>query len=108
MHMPRKSKRQKLLSALRFQKKLIQEKNEGNSVPVLQFNPDIQKIQQSIQKTNEKVPDLKSDEEELLITDYFKHDLKKSIFLIAGIIALEIIFYFVTMNTNLKIMSKFF
>jgi len=53
----------------------------------------------AVVKIEEKVVRHPVSQEELLTARYFKTDLKKSLLLISGIIALEIIFYFASMST---------
>lgn len=40
-------------------------------------------------------------------THYFRQDFTKSLFLIVGIITLELIFYFASMNTSIRSVLKF-
>lgn len=53
----------------------------------------------SVAIIEKKVIEYPVSQEELVTARYFKSDLKKSLLLISGIIALEIIIYFASMNT---------
>lgn len=77
--MPKKSKKQKIRAFEHFQAKM-------QSAPV-------------VTKTEQKVTEHPLSQEEIVTAYFFKIDLKKSLLLISGIIALEIIFYFASMST---------
>ena len=77
--MPKKSKKQKMRAFAHFQTKM-------QGVPV-------------VVKTEEKITEHPISQEEMVTAHNFKIDLKKSLLLISGIIALEIIFYFASMST---------
>lgn len=77
--MPKKSKKQKIRAIAHFQAKM------QSVSPVI--------------KTEEKITELPLSQEEIVTAHYFKIDLKKSLLLISGIIALEIILYFASMST---------
>lgn len=94
--MPKKTRREKMLSAYRKKLKLLEQLN----APVV--------VEQAVRP--EKIPEVKisrekyeSNDDEKLIKNFFISDLKKSIFLIGIIIALEIIIYFGTINNYLKL-----
>lgn len=53
----------------------------------------------AVTKTEEKVIEHPLSQEEVVTAHFFKIDLRKSLLLISGIIALEIIFYFASMST---------
>jgi len=60
-----------------------------------------------VQKTLQKNSTISENNDTNIISRYFKQDFTKSLFLIAGIITLELIFYFVSMNSNLRSIFKF-
>lgn len=74
--MPKKTKKEKLLASYRKKLKLLERQTLPIKAPLL---------------INRVVPIKK----EIQITSYFLNDLKKSLFLIGVIIALEISLYFV-------------
>ncbi len=85
--MPKKTKREKILAEYRRRLKLL-------TTPTVAALP--------IARTEKKEPIIET-EADSLITSYFKKDFKKSLFLIAIVITLEISLYFATINNYLKL-----
>lgn len=77
--MPKKTKKQKMRALTHFQAKM-------HSAP-------------AVIKTEERANEYPLSSEEILTARNFRFDLIKSLLLISGIIALEIILYFASMST---------
>lgn len=77
--MPKKTKKQKMRALSHFQTKM-----QGATVVI---------------KTEKKADEYPISQEEIITARNFRFDLMKSLLLISGIIALEIILYFVSMST---------
>lgn len=77
--MPKKTKKQKMRALTHFQARI-------HGAPV-------------VTKTEEKANEYPLSPEEILTARNFRFDLTKSLLLISGIIALEIILYFASMST---------
>jgi len=97
--MPKKSKKAKIIAAYRRKVQFI----ENNEIKIEDVNGILNKHNKiiNIQKdgnSGSKSPILPLNQEDLLITKFFFADLKKSLILICGILALEFFLYFVTIN----------
>ncbi len=88
--MPKKSRKEKILSKQRILAKL---------------SPDA-KVKQEVRVEKETVPAVQ-DSESIRAASYFRHDLLKSLVLILAVITLEIIFYFASMSTVWGKLFKF-
>jgi len=95
--MPKKTKHKKILTSFRNKLK-HQEEIQSVSRPSSTI---------SVQKETQKTLVVLKDNNTNKITNYFKHDFTKSLILISGIITLELIFYFVSMNSSLRSIFKF-
>ena len=99
MRMPKKTRKQKMLATQRKQF----HKPTANEILVDK--------QETIKEKTETVAFIPAKEnlsaEELHINKYFEMDLRKSIFIITAIFALEFFFYFATMNNYLDRYLKF-
>lgn len=86
--MPKKTRKEKILSAERKKTRLLQQISQPITPVVISSSPKIQK------------PVL--DETETGMKTFFIKDLKKSLLLVGLIIALEIIIYFGTINNYFR------
>ena len=91
--MPKKSKKQKILASLHYQAQTLR--------------PNIVFSQTQPVKKLVTTAYLSTSVDEPTTSRYFLIDLKKSIILILGIIALEIFFYFVSMRSDWIKLFKF-
>ncbi|PIY72030.1 hypothetical protein COY87_03085 [Candidatus Roizmanbacteria bacterium CG_4_10_14_0_8_um_filter_33_9] len=92
--MPKKTRYKKILAS--YRNKLKQE--ESISPP---------KSQMSLTKETPDTIVIPDNKDTNTIVRYFKQDFTKSIFLIVGIITLELFFYFVSMSNSLRSVLKF-
>lgn len=92
--MPKKTKYKKILAS--YRNKLKQQES---------FSPA--KSQVILTKTTPETIIIPDNTDTYTIVRYFKQDFIKSIFLIIGIITLELFFYFVSMSNNLRSILKF-
>ncbi len=99
--MPRKTKKEKLISGYRKKIQLLQ------SFQTVPYQPLENKISISEKKVEKKsvIPQVnfKPTEEDEKIRHFFFIDLRKSLFIIGFILALEISLYFVSMYNNLRL-----
>lgn len=87
--MPKKTRKEKIIAEYRKRLRLLQSNQN-----TIQYTPSTPEPASSPEKTEKKQPIMET-EEDSLITSYFKKDFKKSLFLIAIVITLEISLYFV-------------
>jgi len=92
---PKKSKKQKILSSLRNQARVFHVENTG----------ELNKEKNVESRTGPSR--LVFLQEDASTSTYFKKDLTKSLLLILATIALEIFIYFVSMSTDLSKILKF-
>jgi hypothetical protein len=93
--MPKKTRREKLLSAERKKLKLLQQYEQAlNTLNI----PTSKKTAEATTSTAKKQQEIQLDEKDLDEKKFFLQDFRKSLMLIALIIALEIIVYFGTIN----------
>jgi len=92
--MPKKTRYKKILAS--YRNKLKQEQ-----LPLISQTTTLKTVQEPEPIT------ILEDSSANTIVHYFKKDFSKSIFLIVGIITLELIFYFVSMSNNLRTVFKF-
>lgn len=97
--MPKKSRKEKVRAHSRLQSEILNKVTI--TYPAAPATVASQKPAQKTEKTGPKAPT----EQDTRLVAYFKHDMGRSLMLIAGIIALEIIFYFASMST---VWSKLF
>lgn len=95
--MPKKTKKEKILAEYRRRLKLLQ-LNQPNQLQ--EITPVINTVSN---ESIEKKEPIIGNEEDALITSYFKKDFKKSLFLITIVITLEISLYFATINNYLRL-----
>lgn len=95
--MSRKTKEEKKLANLRKQKILLQQISSTKILHKEITHAPIKQIE--IESKEVKLPDLvELKPEDLSRRNYFVRDLKKSLIIIVGIITLEILVYFATIN----------
>lgn len=93
--MPRKTRKQKQLAALRKQTQTSYDVLE--TITIKEKAP----IQKSAEIREPKKTNAPLGQEELIITKYFLSDFRKTIFLTVVIFSLEFFLYYVTMNNYL-------
>jgi hypothetical protein len=96
--MPKKTKKQKIISQYRKKLKMIQRTNQVPT-PAIVLNTPPNDIEHPITKEQ---PQALSKEDASLVF-FFKSDLKKSLALIFFMIALEFFLYFATIKNYLKL-----
>lgn len=89
--MPKRTKREKIIADYRKRLKLLQD----NKIIINETSPSSLSSQSEEPKIDEKKQKLFQTEDDVRTADYFKEDFKKSLILIAAVIALEISLYFV-------------
>lgn len=97
--MPKKTRSQKVIAAQRRRIRLLEEMTRSTSTEATIPSHKKTSSEQITTKIEEKFP---VDEKEMAPKTFFVKDLRKSLLLIALIIALEIIVYFGTINNYFK------
>lgn len=99
--MPKKTRKEKLISAERKKNRLLQQLNHPITIDINFSPPQTTQVNKSgVLKIQEKNSFGEKDEAE---KKFFIQDLRKSLLLIIFIIALEIIIYFGTINNYLRL-----
>lgn len=99
--MPKKTKKEKIIAEYRKKLKLLQLSNTHQ----LSSSPPISVDRKPTASPAPAKQMYVSSQEDQVISHYFTQDLKKSLLLIGGIIALEILLYFVSINNNLRLIK---
>lgn len=96
--MPKKTKKEKIVAEYRKKLKLLQ-LSRVQTPSIVQLTPEKKTV---IPHLPDKTDTVLSAEDKMIINN-FTQDLKKSLLLIGSIVALEILLYFVSINTNLRL-----
>ncbi len=91
--MPKKTKKEKIIADYRKKLKLL-EQNSPSSSPAVTVS-----LESPVAPKSSPLPHLPDTEN---VSFFFKKDFRKSLFLIAAIIGLEICLYFATINQYFK------
>ncbi len=97
--MPKRTKKEKIIADYRKRLKLLQNSN----VVIKQSSPAVPLSQSEEPKIDEKKPKVIETESDSQTAVYFKKDFRKSLILIAAVIALEISLYFASINNYFKL-----
>ncbi len=97
--MPKRTKREKIISDYRKRLKLLHD----NKIIIQRSSPLVPLSQSTELNRDEKKPKVIEIENDFQTAVYFKKDFKKSLILIAAVIALEISLYFASINNYLKL-----
>ncbi len=93
--MPQKTKKEKIIAEYRRRLQILQE----HRVTVQKSEPTTLSSQ-----SKPVLPEMAMQpKDDSLIVSYFKNDFKKSLYLIAAVIALEILLYFASINNYFKL-----
>jgi len=102
--MPKKTRKEKIIAEYRKRLKLLQlNQNNASYIPSVPEKPIESSTLSQKPETIQKKEKTYGNEEDSLITSYFKKDFQKSLLLIAIVITLEISLYFATINNYLKL-----
>lgn len=100
--MPKKTKEQKIIAQYRKKIKFLETRSVETQAPTQVVNKNISP--KTVKISTQEIEKQPVADDVSKISNFFINDFKKSIIFTCIIIALEIIFYFATINNYLKLM----